>query len=110
MNSPLFEVELCQMHHIFTFSHRANADCCVTQGPPPVYLAVHEAAVCSLVFGPCWGHWGNGSGYSGEAPQKPALSAHRQQHARLNTTGKLSVLFRNVLLACENIYIFFFTF
>lgn len=40
----------------------------VTQGPPPVYLAVHEAAVCSLVLGPCWGYRGNGPGYSREAP------------------------------------------
>lgn len=54
-------------------SHRDNAVSCVTQGPPPVYFAVHEAAVHSLVLGPCWGHWGDGSGDSGEAPQEPPL-------------------------------------
>lgn len=46
---------------------------CVPQGPPSVSFAVHEAAVHPLVLGPRWGHWCNGFGGSGQAPQKPAL-------------------------------------
>lgn len=61
---------------------------CIPQGPPSVSSAVHEAAVHPLVLGPCWGHWCHGFGGSGQAPQKPALQAHRYQYARLHTTGK----------------------